>query len=284
MGNTLPTFGILSTDDFLPALRTRCQKLAAYSTDFTALVATKGGVASVPLQSVTSASRWDSTNKYSLADETLSQVDVTLGEPIYKEFYLSPLETGNFTKEFIVPRMEAAINSVLDEVEKLAINALSQTPTVIGTVSGSLMTFAAMQSGSNVLINSGSQGQLSCFAPTAIYSIIQADAKASGYGMWDSINKGGDQFQYGDVIVRRTPKVNSSKVFFAAPDAVAIALRVPPQLNGYVRTLVADEATGVTIAVDLIEDAVGGVIRGRAHVVPGFTRARQASACNYNIA
>lgn len=289
MANTFPTFGILSTDEFLPALRQRCQALSTFSTDFSAVLAAKGGVVNVPLQSSTSASRWDSTNKYATADETISTVDVTLGEPFYKEFYLSPLETGNFTKEFLVPRMGAAIISVLDELEKQAYAELAVSPTNLAAgnpgaaVSSSAILFPAVQSGSNVLINSGSQGAISLFAPTATYSVLQADAKASGYGMWDTVARGGDSFQYGDVTVRRTPKI-TTKVFFAAPDAVAVATRLPVAMNGYSRTIVADEATGMTIAVDMIEDTVGGIIRGRAHIIAGFKRARQGSACQYTLA
>jgi hypothetical protein len=283
MANSLPTFGVLSTDEFLPALRQRCQKLSTFSTDFSSLVATKGTVANVPLQSVTTASQWNSTDKYTSADETITTVDVTLEEPLYKEFYLSPNEQASYSKEFLLPRMEAAINSVLDEVERKAYAALITSQTTLASISSSNVLFGAVQSGSNVLITSGSQGAISLFAPVAQYSVLQSDAKASGYGMWDVVSKGGDSFQYGDVTVRRTPKL-SGRVVFATPDAVALALRLPPLMNGYVRTIVIDEPTGVAIAVDLIEDAVGGVIRGRAHISPGVKRARTGSSCQYTIA
>jgi len=284
MGNTLPSYGVITTDQFMPALRQRCQRLSTFASDFSAAIQGKGNVVNVPYQSTTSASQWNSTNLYTAATETVSSVDVTLEEPLYKEFFLSPLESGTYTQDFLVSRMESAVNSVLDEVEKKAYAALALNCGTVGAISGSAVKFGLIQSGSNVLIFSGSQGEISMFCPTANYSQMQADAKSSGYGMWDIVSKGGDAFQYGDATVRRVPKLtDNTYVYFATPDAVAIALRLPPVLNGYNRTLIVDEPTGLTIAVDLLEDAVGGIIRGRAHLIEGVARGRAGSAARWSV-
>lgn len=283
MANSLPSYGVLSFD-FLPGYRQRAQRLSTFCTDFSPEVATKGTAVVVQYQTATTASQWDTTNKYTSADETIGSATVTIQEPFYKEFYLSPNEVGSYSKEYLVPRMQAAVNSVLDEVEKKAYSMLQASTRVsLGTVSCSAMLFPAVQSGSAVLINSGSQGQVSFFVPSCAWTSLVNDARTSGFAVWDQVVQGGDAFQYGDATVRRAPKLDATKAVFATPDAVCLATRVPPVMDGVSRTLVSDEQTGLTIAIDLVPDPVGGVVRGRALVSLGYAVGRTSSACTYTL-
>jgi hypothetical protein len=284
MPNSLPSFGILSMEQF-PALRTKAAQLSRYSTNFTADVADKGTAVTVGYQSPVSASQWNATNKYASSDETISSTTVTLAEPFYVEFYLSPNELASYGEKYLQNRMEAAAIGVLDEVRKKALGVLTATSTgpLVASVSSSAHNFNTVLSASNVLITSGSQGQQTFVAPPAPWSSLITDAKNANYPIASRTDNGNSVFNYAllphvDVVL----DASISTPVIATKDAVALALRLPPQLDGYNRTILADEQTGVAVAVDLINDAVGGKLLGRAHVSAGWAAGRPGAAARFN--
>lgn len=279
MANSLPSFGILSTELF-PILRTKAAQLSRYTTNFGADVANAGTAVVVGYQSSVSASLWDSSNKYTSADETISSTTVTLKEPYYVEFYLSPNELKAYGDAYLQKRMAAAAAGVCDEVRKQALSLLTGTSVAsVGTVSGSAHNFNTVLSGSNILINSGSQGEISFLAPSTQYSALLVDAKNAGYNISNTVVSGVEQWTYGPATVVR--EANLSTPVVATQDAVAIATRLPEQFGSYQRTIFADELTGLSIAVDLFESPDTGKVIGRAHVCAGVALGRPGTCAKW---
>lgn len=282
MANSLPTNTILSADKFAD-FRQKAAQLARYTHDFSPEIAVKGTGVTVWYQTSTTASIWDTTNKFASADETVPNSTITVGEPYYKQFYLSPNEQASFGEEFLIKRSGPAVNAVLDEVKKQAQVLLTAGAVPIAaTVSASAMAFGAVLSGSNILTNSGSTGPQTLLASTNAYAALITEAKNANYAITSEVLDGQNSFKYAllpSITVVQEPSMTNSALM--TPDAVAIALRQTVAMNGYNRNTVVDPVLNITIPLDIIEDPVGGVILGRATISAAVGAGRPGSAVRY---
>lgn len=282
MANSLPSYGVLSMQQF-PALHSKAAQLKTYSTNFTAEIENAGTAISVGYQDAVSASLWDPTNKYTSADETISAKTVTLNEPFYVEFYLSPNQMKSYGETYLQKRMETAAIGVCNEVKKKALEMVAtSTAPVVATISASAHKMDTVMSASTVLITSGSVGQQTFLAPTTVYNALISEAKSANYKITTVVNNGRAEFVYDlfpQVTVVLEPGLTAPVI--ATPDAVALALRLPDQLEGYSRTIFTDEETGVSIAVDMLQDTVGGKILGRAQASLGYSVGRPGAIARF---
>jgi len=264
-----------------PALRSKCTQLSRYSTNFTGEIANAGTAITVAYQAPVSASVWTTTANYASADETISSQTVTLQEPFYVQFYLSPNELKSYGEDYLKNRMAVAAIGVIDEVRKKVLNLFTgATIATVATISASAHNFNTVLSASNVLMDSGSQGAISFLAPSIPYSALLVDAKASGYNVSNTVVEGQEVFQYGPATVVREAGVLTAPVA-TTQDAAAIALRLPEPMEAYQRTLFADDVTGATVAVDIFQSPDTGRVIGRAHVCAGWSLGRPGAVAKF---
>lgn len=284
MANSLPSYGVLSMDLF-PALRTKAAQFSRYSTNFTPEIASAGTAISVGYQSPVSASLWTAAAGYVSSDETISSQTVTLKEPYYVEFYLTPNEITSYGEQYLQNRMAVAAIGVLDEVRKQVLTLFAgATVPVAANVTASRHNFDSVLSGSNVLINSGSQGVVSYLVSSTGYSGLLVDAKNAGFDISNTVVGGAEQWNYGPATVVREAFFTSTSAsvggVVTTQDAAAIALRLPPEMPMYSRTIFADEVTGASIAVDILPSETGKYL-GRAHVCAGVSLGRPGAVAKF---
>lgn len=282
MANTLPSFGILSMEQF-PALRQKAAQIARYSTNFTAEIATAGTSITVGYQSPVSASLW--AGSYTSADEVIGSTTVTLKEPYYVEFYLSPNELVSYGETYLQNRMAVAALGVADEIRKQTLALFSgASVATVATLNQGSHNFNTILSGSTVLLNSGSQGEISFLAASTVYNGVLVDAKAAGYNIANTVTSGQEEFNYGPAVVTRenflSSTISGSGAVVTTKDAAAIAVRLPNEMPMYQRTIFADEQTGLAIAVDLLPSETGKFL-GRAHACAGVALGRPGAVAKY---
>jgi hypothetical protein len=62
-----------------------------------------------------------------------------------------------------------------------------------------------------------------------------------------------------------------------------MVLRLPPQLDGYSRTIFTDDGfTGAAIAVDLFQDIVAGKVKARAQITADVATGRPGASAYIN--
>ncbi len=283
MANTLPSYGVLSMEQFR-ALRQKTAQLSRYSTNFSPEIAGKGTAITVGYQTAASASLW--AGSYTSTDETVSSQTVTLKEPYYVEFYLSPNELTSYGEDYLKNRMAVAAIGVVEEVIKQTVALFGgSTVPLVATISQSSHNFHTMLSGSTVLINSGSTGEISYLANSNVFNALIVDAKASGYNVANTVTGGAnDTFVYGTATAVRDGHLSlvsgSVGAVVTTKDAAAIALRLPPEMPMYSRTIFADELSGAAIAIDILPSETGKYL-GRAQVCAGVSLGRPGAVAKF---
>ena len=283
MSNTYPSYGILSTDTF-KNLRTAAARLDRYSKNFSADIANAGSAVTVGYEDNISASLWNPTSGYTTADSVISSTTVTLAEPYHVEVYLSPNEFKSYGESYIQGRMANVASGVFDEIRKKALEKLVASATsVVANVSASAHNFNTVLSASTVLCNSGSQGAQTFLCPRATYNALLADAKNSNYQVSSTMGSGVESFQYNMLPnVTIVPETFLTTPIIATGDAVALAIRLPEQMQGHARTIFADVGqTEAAVAVDLFEDGVAGKVKMRAQACAGVATGRPGAAAKF---
>lgn len=285
MANTIPSYGILSMENF-PGLRKAAARLDRYSKNVSGEIASAGTSVAVGYEGNFSASLWTAASGYTTSDSTISSVTVTMQEPYHVEVFMSPNEVASYGESYMQRRMANVAAGVLDEVKAKALQALTNAATVtVAAVSASWFTFDTVLSGSTVLQTSGSQGAQTLLAPLSVYNALLADAKANNYQIAVVSTDGQDVLKYAllpNIDIVKEPGLTAPII--TTQDGAALALRLPEQMAGHQRTLFTDAGkTEAVIAVDMFEDGVAGKIKMRAQACAGFATGRPGCAAKYTI-
>ncbi len=286
MANTFPANKVLSSEKFADFKNVAAQ-ISRYTHDFSSDIADGHTAVTLWWQNAATASVWDSTNGFQHPEEQISSTDIIPTEPVYKGYSMTPNEHASFGDEFMVKRAGPAVIAVLNRVKTDAQNCLtsSQFPlaSANAAISASAMSFDAVQSGSNILINSGSVGGLTLLASSNAYSALIREAKNANYAITSQVTDGQPSFRYAllpHLLIVQEPSMTSYSVM-TTPDAVGIALRQTVQLKAYDRTVVVDPDLGITIALDYLEDGPNGKPLGRANVIAGYAVGKPGTAVRY---
>lgn len=285
MANSLPSYGILSVNEFQP-LRLAAARLSSYSRDFSPEISSGGTSIAVAFEGATSASLWTAASGYTTSDTTDSTTTVTLKEPYHVEKYLSPNELGAYGETKLKNKMANTAAGVFDEIRKqgLAILQGASVPTV-AVVLNAAHNFNTVLSASTVLCNSGSQGAQTFMCPRVAYNALLVDSKNANYKITSTNVDGKASFSY-DMLpnVTVTAEDTLTVPVITTSDALALAIRLPEQMFGTERTIFVDAGqTEAAVAVDLVNDAVGGKIKMRAQACVGVALGRTGAAAKFSL-
>jgi hypothetical protein len=286
MANSFPANVILSSDKFADVKQVAAQ-LSRYSHDFSPEVASGGTGVRVWYQNSATASQWTVDGKFSTTEESIPSADVNIGEPYYKAIHLTPNEQNSYGEAFLQKRIGPPIIAVLNKIKGEVQNQLTASiHPLVGpnaAITASAMSFDSVLSGSSVLIGSGSVGPITLLASNNAYTALIKEAKAANYTITSTVSEGQPSFRYSllpQVLIVQEPSMVNYSVM-TTPDGAAVALRTPPQLSGYNRSVIVDSDLNVAIPVDLVEDTVGGTIQARASLSAGFGPGRPGAAVRY---
>src|SRR4051812_12458094 len=124
MANSLPSFGVLSTELF-PNLRAAAAPLSSFAHNFAPEIADVGTAVSVGYEGNGSASLWSAASEYTTTDSTVSTTTITVKEPYHYEIYLSPNEVNSYGENYLTKRFATAAIPVFQEITKQAVSVLS---------------------------------------------------------------------------------------------------------------------------------------------------------------